>query len=50
MNNNITDTILPLQNRLRINTTVESQKGINASQWFSIENQKGTIAIDSVQR
>ena len=29
--------------------SAESQKGINAIQWCSVENQKGTIAIDFVQ-
>ena len=31
-------------------SSAESQKGINAVQRCSIENQKGTIAIDFVQR
>ena len=30
-------------------SSAESQKGINAIRRYSTENQKGTIAIDSVQ-
>ena len=30
--------------------SAENQKGVNAIQQFSIENQKGAIAIDFVQR
>ena len=29
--------------------SAESQKGINADHWCSVENQKGAIAIDFVQ-
>ena len=28
--------------------SAESQKGVNADQWCSIENQKGDIALDFV--
>ena len=31
-------------------SSAENQKGVNAVQQCSIENQKGTIAIDFVQR
>ena len=31
-------------------SSVESQKGINAAQPCSIENQKGTIAVQSLLR
>ena len=30
-------------------SSAENQKGIDAVQWCSIENQKGAIAIDFVQ-
>ena len=31
-------------------TSAESQKGVNAVQWCSFENQKGAIAIEFVQQ
>ena len=31
-------------------SSAESQKDSIADQWYSVENQKGAIAIDSVQQ
>ena len=32
------------------NSLAENQKGINAVQWSSVENQKGAITLDFVQQ